>query len=120
MEGVRGQGAQVAIVPQVQLLQQGEALEGGGLDVGDVVGVDPEGDCGGAEVASQQPVDLVVLQENALAVRGDAFRDGQEVVCLAGNGGGRGVADTVMWAGPGQLQTTENQQELQAAGCSRW
>lgn len=112
MEGVCSQGAQVTVVPQVQLLQLGKAVEGGRLDVGDVVGVDPQCDRGGAEVALQQPVDLVVLQEDALAVRGNAFGDGQKVVCLAADGTGRGVADTVVWAGPGKLQTTENQQEL--------
>lgn len=36
---------------------------------------------------------------------------------LAGDGAGRGVADTVTGAGPGQLEPTENQQELQPAAC---
>ena len=36
---------------------------------------------------------------------------------LAGDGAGRGVADTVTGAGPGQLEPAENQQELQPAAC---
>lgn len=53
VKGVLGQGAQVAVVPQVKVFQQCEAVEGGRLDVRDVVGVDPEGNRFGAEVASK-------------------------------------------------------------------
>lgn len=63
-------------------------------------------------------MDLIVLQEDALAVRRNAFRDRQEVVSLAGDGGGCSVADTVTGAGPGKLKPTENQQELQSTACS--
>lgn len=38
---------------------------------------------------------------------------------LAGDGGGRRVADAVARAGPGKLQAAEDQQELQPAACSR-
>lgn len=51
VKGVLGQGAQVAVVPQIQVLQQREAVEGGRLDVRDVVGVDPQCYRFGAEVA---------------------------------------------------------------------
>lgn len=51
VKGVFSQGAQVAVVSQIQLLQQRKSVEGGGLDVCDVIGVDPEGDGVGAEVA---------------------------------------------------------------------
>lgn len=61
VKGVLGQGTQVAVVPQIQILQQREAVEGGRLYVRDVVGVDPEGNRFGAEVASEQTVDLIVL-----------------------------------------------------------
>ena len=50
VKGVFSQGAQVAVVSQIQLLEQREAVKGGGLDVRDVVGVDPEGDRFWAEV----------------------------------------------------------------------
>lgn len=53
VKGVLGQGAQVAVVPKIQVFQQREAVEGGWLDVRDVVGVDPEGNRFGAEVASK-------------------------------------------------------------------
>lgn len=53
----------MTVVSQVQLLQAGKAMKGGGLDVRDVVGVEPQHDRGGAEVASQQTLDLVVLEE---------------------------------------------------------
>ena len=53
VEGAFSQGAQVAVVPQIQLLQQREAVEGGGLNVCDVVGINPESDCVGAEVAPE-------------------------------------------------------------------
>lgn len=51
MKSVFSQGAEVTVVSQIKLLQQSEAVKSGGLDVSDVVGVDPEGDCVGAEVA---------------------------------------------------------------------
>lgn len=51
VKGVFSQGAQVAVVSQVQLLQQRKTMEGGWLDVCDVIGVDPESDGVGAEVA---------------------------------------------------------------------
>lgn len=53
VKGVFGQRAQVAVVSQVQVLEQSETVEGGGFDVGDVVGVDPEDDRVGAEVAAK-------------------------------------------------------------------
>lgn len=43
----------MAVVAQVQVLEQGETMKGGGLDVGDVVGVDPEDDRLRAEVAAK-------------------------------------------------------------------
>lgn len=52
VKGVFSQGAQVAVVSEVQLLQQREAMEGRWLNVRYVVGVDPESDSVGAEVAS--------------------------------------------------------------------
>ena len=51
VKGVLSQGAQVAVVSQIQLLEQREAVEGGWLNVRDVIGVNPEGDRIGAEVA---------------------------------------------------------------------
>lgn len=51
VKGVFSQGAQMAVVSQIQLLEQREAVEGGGLNVSDVVGVDPESDRVGTEVA---------------------------------------------------------------------
>lgn len=51
VKGVLSQGAQVAVVSQIQVLQQREAVEGGRLDVRDVIGVDPESDRFRAEVA---------------------------------------------------------------------
>lgn len=53
VKGVFSQRAQVAVVSQVQVLEESETVEGGGLDVGDVVGVDPEDDRLGAEVAAE-------------------------------------------------------------------
>lgn len=53
MKGVFSQGAQVAVVSKIQLLEQREAVEGGGLDVCDVIGVNPESDQVGAEVAPE-------------------------------------------------------------------
>lgn len=53
VKGVFGQWAQVAVVSQVQVLEQGETVEGGGLDVCDVVGVDPEDYRLRAEVAAK-------------------------------------------------------------------
>lgn len=44
VKGVFSQRVQVAVVSQVEVLEQGETMEGGGLNVGDVVGVDPEDD----------------------------------------------------------------------------
>lgn len=37
---------------------------------------------------------------------------------LAGDGAGRRVADAVTGAGPGKLEATEKQQELQPTACS--
>lgn len=51
-EGVRGHGLEVLVVTQVQLLQPVEAVEGGRLYVGDVVGVEPQHGGGGGEVAA--------------------------------------------------------------------
>lgn len=85
-EGVRRHRLQVAVVPEVELLQAVEAVEGGRLYVGDVVGVKPQHGGGGREVAAEQPLDLVVLQEDALALGGDALGHGMEVVGLAGDG----------------------------------
>lgn len=70
-------------------------MEGGRLYVGDVVGVKPQHGCSGREVAAEQSLDLIVLQEDAFALGGDAFGHGMEVVGLAGHGAGRGVADAV-------------------------
>lgn len=53
------------------------------------------------------------MEEDALTVRRNAFRDGQEVVGLAADGAGGHVANAVTRAGPGELQPTEYQQELQ-------
>lgn len=50
MEGLSCQLSQVAVVPQVELLKVDEAFEGVRVNEGDVVGVDPEGDHGRAEV----------------------------------------------------------------------
>lgn len=85
-EGVRGNSLQVAVVPEIELLQAVKAVEGGGLYVGDVVGVKPQHGGGGREVAAKQPLDLVVLQEDALALGRDALGHGVEVVGLAGDG----------------------------------
>lgn len=52
VEGIFGQRAQVAVVSEVQLLQQREAVEGGRLYVRDVVGVDPQSDRVWVEVPS--------------------------------------------------------------------
>lgn len=117
-ERVFSQRAQVSIISQIQLLQQGEAVEGRRLDVCDVVGVYPEGHRVGTEVTSEKPVDLVVLQEDPFAVGRDSFGDRQEVVRLAGDGARRRVADAVTRAGPGKLQAAENQQELQPTPCT--
>lgn len=51
VKSVFSQGAQVAVVPQIQVLEQSEAVEGGRLNVCDVIGVDPESDRVSAEVA---------------------------------------------------------------------
>lgn len=61
VKGVFSQRVQVAVVSQIQVFKQSETVEGGGLDVGDVVGVDPEDDRLGAEVTAEQTMDLVVL-----------------------------------------------------------
>lgn len=98
------------VVPQVELLQAVEAVEGGRLYVGDVVGVEPQHGGGRREVATEQPLDLVVLQENTFALGGDAFRNGVEVVGLAGDGAGRGVADAVARARQREIQTAQYQE----------
>lgn len=87
-------------------------MKSGGLNIGDVVGVDPQCYCSGTEVASQQPVDFVILEEDTLTVGRNALRDRQEVVGLATDGARGRVTDAVARAGPGQLQPTEHQQEL--------
>ncbi|TNN66090.1 hypothetical protein EYF80_023718 [Liparis tanakae] len=51
VERVFRQRAQVAVVSEVQLLEQREAVERGRLDVSDVVGVYPQSDRVGAEVS---------------------------------------------------------------------
>lgn len=51
----------MAVVSQIQVLEQCETVEGGGLDVRDVIGIDPESDQVIAEVAPKQTMDLVVL-----------------------------------------------------------
>lgn len=76
------------VVSKVELLQAVEAVEGRRLYVGDVVGVKPQHGGGGREVAAEQPLDLVVLQEDALTLGGDALGHGMEVVGLAGDGAG--------------------------------
>lgn len=98
------------VVPQVELLQAVEAVEGGRLYVGDVVGIKPQHGGGGREVAAEQPLDLVVLQEDTLTLGRDAFRHGVEVVGLAGDGARRRVADAVARAGQGEIQATQHQQ----------
>lgn len=98
------------VVPQVELLQAVEAEEGGRLYVGDVVGVQPQHGGGGGEVAAEQPLDLVVLQEDALTLGGDAFGHGVEVVGLARDGAGRGVADAVARAWQREIQATQHQE----------
>lgn len=98
------------VVPKVKLLQAVEAVKGGRLYVGDVVGVKPQHGGGGGEVAAKQPLDLVVLQEDALALGGDALGHGMEVVSLAGDGAGRSVADTVARAGQREIQATQHQE----------
>lgn len=114
-EGVRGDGLQVAVVAQVELLQAVEAVEGGRLDVGDVVGVEPQHGGGGREVTPEQPLDLVVLEEDALALRRDALGHGVEVVGLAGDGAGRRVADAVARAGLREIQAAQHQEQLHPA-----
>lgn len=109
-ESVRGHGLQVLVVAQVQLLQPVEAVESGRLYVGDVVGVEPQHGGGGGEVATEQPLDLVVLQEDALALGGDALGHGVEVVRLAGDGAGRRVADAVARAGQREVQAAQHQE----------
>lgn len=74
------------VVPKVELLQAVKAVESRRLYVGDVVGVKPQHGGGGREVAAEQPLDLVVLQEDALALSRDALGHGVEVVGLAGDG----------------------------------
>lgn len=63
-------------------------MECGWLYVGDVVGIKPQHGGSGREVATKQPLDLVVLQEDALALGGDALGHGMKVVGLAGDGAG--------------------------------
>lgn len=109
-EGVRSDGFQVLVVAEVELLQPVEAVEGGRLYVGDVVGVEPQHGGGGGEVAAKQSLDLVVLQEDALALGGDALGHGVEVVGLAGDGAGRRVADAVARAGQREIQATQHQE----------
>jgi len=48
-------------------------------------------------------MDLVVLEEDAFTVWGNAFWDGQEVVGLAADSAGGHVANAVTWARPGEL-----------------
>lgn len=109
-EGVRSDGFQVLVVAEVELLQPVEAVESGRLYVGDVVGVEPQHGGGGGEVATKQPLDLVVLQEDTLALGGDALGHGVEVVGLAGDGTGRRVADAVARAGQREIQATQHQE----------
>lgn len=98
------------VVPEIQLLQAIKSVEGGGLYVGDVVGVKPQHGGGGREVAAKQPLDLVVLQEDALALGRDALRHRVDVVGLAGDGAGRVVADAVARARRREIQATQHQQ----------
>lgn len=98
------------VVPQVEFLQAVEAEEGGRLYVGDVVGVEPQHGGGGREVAAEQSLDLVVLQEDAFALGGDPFGHGVEVVGLARDGAGRGVADAVARARQREIQATQHQE----------
>lgn len=114
-EGVRGHGLQVLVVTQVQLLQPVEAMEGGRLNVGNVVGVEPQHGGGGGEMAAEQPLDLVVLQEDALALGRDALRHGVEVVSLAGDGAGRCVTDAVARTGQREVQAAQHQEQLHPA-----
>lgn len=109
-EGVRGHGLQVLVVAQVQLLQPVEAVESGRLYVGDVVRVEPQHGGGGGEVAAEQPLDLVVLQEDALALGGDTLGHGVEVVRLAGDGAGRRVADAVARTGQREVEAAQHQE----------
>lgn len=51
----------MAVVSQIEVLEQCETVEGGGLDVCDVIGIDPESDQVIAEVAPKQTMDFVVL-----------------------------------------------------------
>lgn len=97
------------VVPKVEFLQAIKAVEGGRLYVGDIVGVKPQHGGGGREVATKQPLDLVVLQENTLALSGDALGHGMEVVGLAGHGAGGSVADAVARAGQREIQATQHQ-----------
>ena len=110
LECVRGDGLQVPVVPKVQLLQPVETVEGGRLYVGNVVGVKPQHGGGGREVASEQPLDLIILQEDAFALCRDALGHGMEVVGLAGHGAGRSVADAVARAGQREIQATQHQE----------
>lgn len=102
----------MTVVPKIELLQAIEAVEGGRLYVGDVVGVKPQHGGGGGEVATEQPLDLVVLQEDTLALSRDALGDGVEVVGLAGHGARRGVADAVTRARQRNIQAEKHQQQL--------
>lgn len=88
MEGLCGQLSQVTVVSQVKFLKVDKAFEGVRVDEGDVVGIDPEGDHGRAEVTPQQQGDLIVLEEDPLAVLGDPLWNGEEVVGLTANGHG--------------------------------
>lgn len=96
----------MAVVSEVELLQAAETHKGGGLDEGDVVRVEPKHDGGRAEVALQQDLDLVVLQEDTLTLGRDALRNHLEVVCLAADCAGRAVANAVLGARLRQLQPT--------------
>lgn len=103
LKSVRSQRPEVTVVSQVELLQSREAHERRGLDVWDVVGVQPKHDCGGAEMALEQPLDLVVLKKDPLALGWDSLRNHLEVVSLAAHRAGGVVADAVMWTRLGQL-----------------
>lgn len=76
-------------------------MKGGWLNIGDVVGVDPECYCRRTEVAFKQLVDFVILEEDTLTVGWNAFRNRQKVVGLATDRAGGRVTDAVAWAGPG-------------------
>lgn len=98
------------VVPKVELLQPVKAMEGGRLYVGYVIGVKPQHGGGGGEVTSKQPLDLVVLQEDAFALGRDALGHVMEVVGLAGHGAGRSVADAVARARQREIQATQHQE----------